>query len=120
MDFTGKAQFVACGHLTDTPKSMTYSNVVSCDRMQLAFLITGLNELDLVLAGNTTNAYLNAPCWEEIWFKGKIETGADTGKVMVLANTGPIRAQVVETLHDLGYTSTKAAPDVWIKSMLEH
>ncbi len=64
MDFTGKAQFVACSHLTDTPKSMTYSNVVSCDRMQLAFLITGLNELDLVLAGNTTKAYLNAPCWE--------------------------------------------------------
>jgi hypothetical protein len=42
-----------------------------------------LNGLD-VLAGDVTNAYLNAPCREKIWFEGKLETGQDNGKVLVL------------------------------------
>jgi hypothetical protein len=31
MDLTWKAQFVAGGHTTETPSSITYSSVVSCD-----------------------------------------------------------------------------------------
>ena len=61
MDFTRKARFVAGGHLTEAPGSITYSSVVSRDSIQLAFLIAGLNDLD-VLAGDVTNANLNAPC----------------------------------------------------------
>ena len=39
MDFTHKARFVAGGHTTDTPGSITYSCVVSRDSVRLAFLI---------------------------------------------------------------------------------
>ncbi len=46
MDFTRKARFVAGGHTTDTPGSITYSSVVSRDSVRLAFLIAGLNDLD--------------------------------------------------------------------------
>ena len=45
MDFTRKAGFVAGGHTTDTPSSITYSSVVSRDSVRLAFLIAGLNDL---------------------------------------------------------------------------
>ncbi len=55
MDFTRKARFVAGGHTTDTPGSITYSSVVSRNSVRLAFLIAGLNDLD-VLAGDVTNA----------------------------------------------------------------
>ena len=51
--------------------------------MQLAFLIAGLNDLG-VLAGDVTNAYLNAKCREKIWFEGGIETGEDKGKVLIV------------------------------------
>ncbi len=67
MDFTRKARFVAGGHTTDTPGLITYLSVVLRNSVQLAFLIAGLNELD-VLAADVTNAYLNAKCREKIWF----------------------------------------------------
>jgi hypothetical protein len=59
--------------MTETPESMTYSSVVSRDSIRIAFLVAGLNDLN-VLAGDVTNAYLNAPCREKIWFEGKLET----------------------------------------------
>ena len=71
MDFTRKARFVAGGHMTETPGSITYSSVVSRDSIRLAFLIAGLNDLDII-AGDVTNAYLFAPCREKIWFEGKM------------------------------------------------
>lgn len=46
MDFTRKARFVAGGHMTEAPSSITYSSVVSRDSVRLAFLIAELNNLD--------------------------------------------------------------------------
>ena len=127
MDFTRKARFVAGGHLTQTPEAITYSSVVSRDSIRLAFLIAGLNGLD-VLAGDVTNAYLNAPCREKIWFEGKVETGPDKGKVLILTRAlyglkssgAAWRADLAGTLRDLGYCSTQADPDVWIKGLADH
>jgi hypothetical protein len=65
MDFTRKTRFVTGGHTTDTPGSITYSSVVSRDSVRLAFLISALNNLD-VLAEDVTNAYLTALCCEKI------------------------------------------------------
>jgi hypothetical protein len=84
MDFTHKARFFAGGHATDTPGSITYSNVVSRSSAQLAFPIAGLNDLDVLLAGGVTNAYLNAKSRKKIWFEGGIETGEDKGKVLIV------------------------------------
>ena len=127
MDFTRKARFVAGGHTTDTPASITYSSVVSRDSVRLAFLIAGLNDLD-VLAGDVTNAYLNASCREKIWFEGGVETGEDRGKVLIvtralygLKSSGAAwRADLAATLRDLKFTSSQADPDVWIRSSGTH
>ena len=72
MDFTCKAQFVAGGHTTKAPASMTYSSVVYCESVRLGFLIAALNDVDL-LSCDLENAYLNAPCKEKIWFEGGLE-----------------------------------------------
>ena len=127
MDFTRKARFVAGGHTTDTPSSITYSSVVSRDRVRLAFLIAGLNDLN-VLAGDVTNAYLSAKCREKIWFEGVLDTGEDRGKVIIvtralygLRSSGAAwRADLATTLQELQLTSTQANPDVWIRSSGTH
>lgn len=74
MDFTRKARFVAGGHMTDTPSSITYSSVVSRESVKIAFLIAALNDLDIMLC-DIGNAYLNAPCREKIWFVAGPECG---------------------------------------------
>jgi len=127
MDFTRKARFVAGGHMTEAPASITYSSVVSRDSVRLAFLIAGLNDLD-VLACDVTNAYLNADCREKIWFEGGIETGEDKGKVLVmtralygLKSSGAAwRAMLAGTLHDMKFQSSRADPDVWIRSAVKN
>ena len=60
--FTRKARLVADGHKTRSPTSITYSNVVSRDRIVLA--IASLNSLH-VSACDIGNAYLNAKCREK-------------------------------------------------------
>ena len=127
LDFTRKVRFVAGGHMTETPSSITYSSVVLRDSVRLAFLIAGLNDLD-VLAGDVTNAYLNAKCREKIWFEGGLETGEEKGKVLIvtralygLKSSGPAwRADLAATLRDLKFTSSQADPDVWIRNSGTH
>ena len=67
MDFTRKARFVAGGHMTEAPSSVTYSSVVSRDSVRLAFLIAELNGLDIMTC-DIGNAYLHAPYREKVWF----------------------------------------------------
>ena len=120
MEFTRKARFVAGGHTTDTSASITYSSVVSRDHsVRLAFLISGLNDLN-VLAGDVANAYLNAKCRDEIWFEGGVETVEDRGKGLIVTRAlygiessgAAWRADLAATLHDLKFTSSQADPDV--------
>ena len=120
MDFTRKARFVAGGHMTDAPISITYSSVVSRDSVRIAFLYAALNDLD-ILTCDISNAYLNAPCREKIWFLGGSEAGEDRGKVLVMVRAiyglkssgASWRSTLAKTIEDMGYTNTTADPDVW-------
>ena len=120
--FTRKARFVAGGHTTDPPSSITYSSVVSRDSVRIAFMLAALNDLDLS-ACDIGNAYLNAPCREKIWTEAGPEFEEDEGSVMLvvralygLKSSGAAwRAMFAQTLTDLQYTPSKADPDVWIK-----
>ena len=46
--FTRKARFVAGGHTTNPPPSITYSSVVARDTVRIAFVIAALNDLDIM------------------------------------------------------------------------
>jgi hypothetical protein len=65
MDFTRKARFVAGGHMTDPPSTITYSSVVARDSVRLAFLLAALNDLE-ILGGDIGNAYLQAETKEKV------------------------------------------------------
>ena len=67
MDFTRKARYLANVSMTDTPVGLCYSSVVSRDSIIITFLVAALNDLD-ILACDISNAYLNSPCQEIIWF----------------------------------------------------
>ena len=57
--FTRKARYVASGHTTDPPSSITYSSVVSRDSIIIAFTLAALNGVD-IRAADIGNAYLSA------------------------------------------------------------
>jgi hypothetical protein len=122
MDFSWKARFVAGGHTTEAPTSMTYSSVASRESVRLAFLIVALNDIN-IMSCDLENAYLNAECREKIWFEGGLECGEDKGKVLIvmralygLKSAGASwRAALAKLLAGLGFELTKADPDVWIQ-----
>ena len=61
-----KDRMVAGGHTKKTPSSVTYISVVSRDLLRIMLMIAELNNLDLQ-AVDIENAYLTAPCRENIW-----------------------------------------------------
>ena len=83
MDFTRKVRFVAGVHMTEILSSVTYSSVVSRDSVKIAFLLAALKDID-VMACDISNAYLNAPCKERIWFIAGPECGSCVGMVCKL------------------------------------
>ena len=79
-----KARLVTGGHTTDTPSSITYSSVVSCDSDHIAFLVATLNDLD-VMSADIGNAYFNAPNKEKIWTVTGHEFGTDKGAMFIIS-----------------------------------
>jgi Reverse transcriptase (RNA-dependent DNA polymerase) len=127
MDFTLKARFVAGGHLTDPPKETVYSSVVTRESVRIFFLISALNDLD-VLACDVQNAYLNAGTKEKNWFVAGAELGSDNiGKPVLIVRAlyglrssgAQWREHMATTLQNAGFTSCKADPDVWLRAAVK-
>ena len=123
MDFTRKARLVAGGHLTETPSSITFSSVVSRDSVRIIFLIAALNDLDVWIS-DVGNAYLNAEPREKIYSEAGMEFGPkDMGKTVIivralygLKSSGAAwRSHFAQSLRDLGFESSYADPDVWMR-----
>ena len=123
MDFTRKARFVAGGHMTDPPSTLTYSSVVSRDSVRIGFLLAALNQLEL-LAADVGNAYLNAPTKEKVYCTAGPEFGAELqGKPVIivralygLKSSGAAwRSHFAMTLQQVGFQSCLADPDVWLR-----
>ena len=127
MDLRRKARYVAGGHLTDPPSSMTYSSVVSRESVRIAFLVAALNGLD-VLAGDIQNAYLNAPTTEKLFFYAGEEWKADKGRAVLIvralyglkSSALAWRNHLADVLSNkLGFKSSLADPDVWYKPAID-
>jgi hypothetical protein len=76
MDVSHKAHFVAGGHKTDPPSSLTYSSIVSRDSVHIAFMIAASNDLDIQSAV-VGNAYINAVVREKEYFIAGDEFGEE-------------------------------------------
>lgn len=122
-DFTRKARYVAGGHWTDTPTQLTYSSVVTRDSVRIAFLLAALNNLE-ILAADIGNAYLQAPVREKVHTTAGPEFGPNNvGRTVIvvramygLKSSGAAwHAKFSETLHSMGFQSSLADPDVWMR-----
>ena len=119
-NFRRKARLVAGGHMTETPATLTYLSVVSRDSVRIALTIAALNDLQ-VMSCDIQNAYLTADCREKIWTYAGPEFGSEQGSIMFVrkalyglkSSGAAFRAHLAETLHDIGFCSTRADPDVW-------
>jgi Reverse transcriptase (RNA-dependent DNA polymerase) len=123
MDFSRKARLVARGDMTDTPPTLTYSSVVSRESGRIAFLVAALNDLELMMFG-VGNAYLSPATSEKLYTTTGKEFGAEEeGKLMIsqralygLKSSGAAyRAHFAAALTEIGFTSCKADPDVWMQ-----
>ena len=124
MDFTRKARYVAGGHMTEAPVALCYSSVVSRDSVRIAFLVAALNDLD-VFSCDISNAYLNAPCKEKIWFEAGLECGTSMkGKVMKLVralyglkSSGASWRQMFKEYIEkkMGFTPSLSDPDMYYR-----
>ena len=73
-------------------------------------MIAALNNLDLQ-AADIENAYLTAPCRENIWTRSGPESGMDEGKVFIVVRDlyglkspdAAFRAFIVDQLDDMGF-----------------
>ena len=126
MDLTTKARYVAGGHLTDPPSSMTYASVVGRETVRIAFLLAALNDLK-VLAGDIQNAYLNAYTKEKIYFRAGNEWKSNKGRVIVItralyglkSSALMWRNHLADILgNKLKFTSSLSDPDVWYRDMV--
>jgi hypothetical protein len=123
MDFTRKARFVAGGHMTDPPPSITYSSVVSRDSVRIAFLLAALNDVD-IMATDIGNAYLHAPPREKVYTTAGPEFGAELQGQSVLivralyglkSSGAAWRSHLANTLNSMGFMSSLADADVWLR-----
>ena len=125
-NFRRKARCVGDGHRTATPSSVTYSSVVSRDSVRIGLLIAALNELDIKCA-DIQNAYLTAPCAEKLYTWAGPEFGNDEGKPFIIVRAlyglrsagASFRAFLAEHLDNLGFRSSVADPDVWLRPALK-
>ena len=121
-NFRRKVRFVADGHLVEMPPSITYSTVVSRDSVRILLMIAALNELD-IQGCDVQNAFLSADNPEKHWIRAKPEFGPEQGKIFIVVRalyglksaSAAFRSFMAKKLDEIGFVSTQADPDVWLR-----
>ena len=124
-DFRQKVQLVAGGHMTKAPPTITYASVVSQETVRLALTIAALNDLE-VKVGDVLNAYITAPITKKVWTTLGPEFGPNASKTAIIVRAlyglksagAAFRAHLASFMRQMGYTSCKANPDLWMKAEL--
>ena len=124
--FRRKARLVADGNRISTPATMTYSSVVSRNSVRICLTIAAMNDLE-VLSCDIQNAFITAPNREKIWTIAGREFGSEAGKPMIVIRAlyglrsagASFRSFLAETLDDIGFVSSPADPDVWMRPAID-
>jgi hypothetical protein len=123
-----KCRYVAGGHMTDPPATITYASVVSRESVRIAFTVAALNGHD-IMAADIMNAYLTSPCDEQIWTILGPEFGPElNGRRAIIVRSlyglksagAAYRYHLATCMEHLGFTSCKADPDVWLRANTDH
>jgi hypothetical protein len=123
-DFRQKVRLVAGGHQAEAPVTITYASVVTRETMPLDLTIASLNDLK-VKVGDFLNVYITAPVKEKVWTILGPKLGHDAGRSAIIvralyglksAGVG-FQAHLASFMCQMGYSSCKADPDLWLKTM---
>ncbi len=109
--------------MTKAPATITYASVVSHETVCIALLTAALNDLN-VKVGGVLNVYITAPMTEKVWTVLGPEFGIDAGKSVIIVHAlyglksagAAFCAHLASFMHQMGYTSCKADPDLWYKA----
>ena len=121
-DFSRKACLVAGGHVVEDPKSLTFTSVVSRVVVRITLTLAALNDLE-VKTSDVQNAYLTAPCSENVHTTLGTEIGENKGMTAIIVRTlyglassgASFRNHLADCMHHLGYKSCLPDPDLWYK-----
>jgi hypothetical protein len=88
--------------------------------------IAALNDLD-ILGADVQNAFLTAPNKEKCWMIAGPEFGSEEGKTFLVVKalyglksaSFSSRSYVAQKLTSMGFTSTMADPDVWLRAAMK-
>ena len=120
--FRRKAQLVAGGRMTKAPVVMMYASVVSRETARIALTITALKDLE-VKASDIQNAYLTAPCAEQICTRLGPKFGPDKGSLAVIVRAlygrksagASFGRHISDFMRTMGFEPCKADPDLWFR-----
>jgi hypothetical protein len=98
--------------------------VISRETVRLALTIVSLNDLE-VKVGDVLNAYITAPVKVKVWTILGPEFGHDAGRSAIIVHTlyglksagAAFRAHLASFMRQMGYTSCKADPNLWLKAV---
>jgi hypothetical protein len=123
MDFTRKARWVKDGHKTPDSTTSSFAGVVSRDSIRIALTHAALLGLP-VIGADIRNAYLQAPSSEKHFIICGPEFGIENeGRVALIWRAlygGKVAGRdfwhhLRDCMGQLGFTSSRADPDVWIR-----
>ena len=121
-NFRRKARYCADGHKVETPAFLTYSTVVARDSVRIILMVAALNDLE-IKGADIQNAFLSAPNLEKHWMIAGPEFGSEQGKTFLVVRalyglksvSAAFRAFMAKKLDDIGFKSSVADPDVWLR-----
>jgi hypothetical protein len=108
--------------MTKALPTIAYASVVSQETVCLSLTIAALNDLE-VKVGDVINAYITAPITEKVWTTLGPEFGPKAGKTVIIVRAlygiksagAAFRSHLASFMRQMGYTSCKANPDLWMK-----
>ena len=119
---------VANGSRTKDLDDSIYSGVVSIRAVRLLLFMAQLNDLS-VCAADVSQAYLYSQCLEKIYCKAGPEFGPEwEGKYLrvnkalygLKSSAAAYHEHLSKVLYSLGFTTSKADSDLWIKDCITH
>ena len=122
-DLKRKARYVAGGHETEPPATLTYASVVSRETVRIALTLAALNALE-VKTSDIQNAYLTAPCAEKIYTVLGPEWDVDAGRTAIVTRAlyglksagASFRNHLADCMRTQGYKPCQADPDLWMRA----
>ena len=121
-NFRHKAQFVAGGHMTEAPMTITYVSVVSHELVHITLTLAALNGLG-VKTTDIENMYLTAPVNEKIWCTLGPKFGSDARKPTIVVHSlyglkyagATFCNHLADCMRHLGWQSCMADQDLWLQ-----